>query len=55
MTSTKRKPRPPWCGGCDERTRLAGDPPYRGPVCHPLAAGPVAEAYRSAHPPEDTP
>lgn len=30
--------RPPWCGECDERTRIAGDPdaPRRCPECHPL-------------------
>jgi hypothetical protein len=57
MTRTRRKavPRPRWCGGCDERTRLAGDPPYRCPVCHPLAAGPLAAAWRAANPPEGTP
>jgi hypothetical protein len=30
--------KPPWCGECDERTRLLGDdPPRRCPACHPLA------------------
>lgn len=28
--------RPPWCGECDERTRLTGEPPSRCPACHPL-------------------
>ncbi|WP_433225494.1 hypothetical protein [Actinomadura formosensis] len=30
--------RPPWCGECDERTRIAGEPdaPRRCPACHPL-------------------
>lgn len=30
--------RPPWCGQCDERTRMAGHPdhPRRCPTCHPL-------------------
>lgn len=32
-------PRPPWCGECDERTRLTGDPPRRCPACHPLNPG----------------
>lgn len=32
-----RRPKPPWCGHCDERTRLAGDPPERCPKCHPLS------------------
>lgn len=28
--------RPPWCGICDERTRLMGtDVAHRCPVCHP--------------------
>lgn len=31
------KTRPPWCGECDETTRLTGDPPRRCPDCHPLA------------------
>lgn len=33
-----RSSRPPWCGECDEHTRMAGDPdrPYRCPNCHPL-------------------
>lgn len=31
------KPKPPWCGGCDEATRLTpGDSPRRCPNCHPL-------------------
>ena len=32
--------RPPWCGSCDERTRLLEDDqgrPYRCPECHPKA------------------
>ncbi len=29
--------KPPWCGFCDERTRLYGDPPHRCATCHPLA------------------
>jgi hypothetical protein len=29
--------RPPWCGQCDERTRLTGEPPGRCLACHPLA------------------
>ncbi len=29
--------RPPWCGICDEHTRLMGiDEMHRCPVCHPL-------------------
>lgn len=44
--------RPPWCGGCDEQTRMLGrydgDTPSRCPHCHPLArrshAGPIASA-----------
>ena len=32
------KPKPPWCGECDETTRQTGDPPARCPVCHPLAS-----------------
>jgi hypothetical protein len=32
-----RPPRPPWCGSCDEQTRLVGDDiPRRCPDCHPL-------------------
>ena len=31
-----RRSKPPWCGLCDESTRLAGDPPSRCPNCHPL-------------------
>lgn len=32
--------KPPWCGECDEVTRLVGeDSPARCPVCHPMAAG----------------
>lgn len=56
MTS-RRKPvrKPPWCGGCDERTRLAGDPPYRCPICHPLAVGAMALAWRAANPPPEGP
>jgi hypothetical protein len=37
---TAKPPRPPWCGGCDERTRLDEDDqgrPRRCPACHPLA------------------
>ncbi len=31
------RPRPPWCGSCDEKTRLTDEPrPKRCPVCHPL-------------------
>lgn len=34
--------RPPWCGECEERTRMREHPdsglPYRCPTCHPLAA-----------------
>ncbi len=31
------KPKPPWCGGCDEATRLTlDDNPRRCPDCHPL-------------------
>lgn len=33
--------RPPWCGGCDEKTRLLEKPdtglPYRCPQCNPRA------------------
>lgn len=30
--------KPPWCGECDEATRLVGDDsPRRCPACHPLA------------------
>jgi predicted ArsR family transcriptional regulator len=33
------KTRPPWCGECNELTRLLGeDEPKRCPACHPLAA-----------------
>ena len=28
--------KPVWCGFCDERTRLYGDPPRRCAKCHPL-------------------
>jgi hypothetical protein len=28
--------KPPWCGTCDEDTRLTGDPPARCANCHPL-------------------
>jgi hypothetical protein len=35
--------RPPWCGSCDERTRLLERPedgrPYRCLSCHPLTHG----------------
>jgi hypothetical protein len=31
----------PWCGRCDERTRLLGDPPARCPACHPLTMQPI--------------
>jgi hypothetical protein len=35
------KPKPPWCGECDERTRLTPDTPDAAPMrcaaCHPLA------------------
>ena len=35
--------RPPWCGACDERTRMLGqydgNTPSRCPRCHPLATG----------------
>ena len=34
--------RPPWCGGCDERTRWREDEegrPYKCPKCHPDLAG----------------
>ncbi len=32
------KPKPPWCGECDETTRLTSDDnPHRCPNCHPLA------------------
>lgn len=27
--------RPPWCGECDKRTRLTGDPPGRCARCNP--------------------
>jgi hypothetical protein len=37
--------RPPWCGECDEHTRLrenaAGDP-VRCPACHPKAIAPAS-------------
>ena len=33
------KPKPPWCGVCDQATRLTGDPPRRCAACHPLRAG----------------
>jgi len=44
--SPRRRPqpaaRPPWCGQCDERTRLVERPgdgvPYRCPSCHPTTA-----------------
>lgn len=36
---TEDSGRPPWCGGCDKRTRLVFDPQAdnfrRCPVCHP--------------------
>lgn len=34
--------KPPWCGECDERTRIAGTPdqPRRCPNCHPLRDSP---------------
>jgi hypothetical protein len=34
-----RPTRPPWCGTCDERTRMRENTegaPYRCPACHPL-------------------
>jgi hypothetical protein len=34
-----RRARPPWCGTCDERTRmrgLDGETPARCPACHPM-------------------
>ncbi len=36
------KPKPPWCGECDELTRQTGDPdsPSRCPNCHPLKDAP---------------
>ena len=52
--------RQPWCGGCDESTRMLGrygdDVPSRCPRCHPLAtgsgdtaaAGPTSKAGRSS-------
>jgi hypothetical protein len=34
-----RAAKPPWCGKCDEATRLLGDDePRRCPDCHPLTA-----------------
>jgi hypothetical protein len=36
----QRPPRPPWCGECDERTRMAGfysDAPNPCPRCNPTA------------------
>ena len=31
-------PKPPWCGGCDEHSRMINpDAPQRCPACHPLA------------------
>jgi hypothetical protein len=38
--AAKPKPKPPWCGECNEHTRqrLLDDVPYRCPECHPLAA-----------------
>jgi hypothetical protein len=36
-----RNAKPPWCGGCDQRTRLVGvdsDSPARCLQCHPLTA-----------------
>lgn len=38
--------KPPWCGECDEKTRLLGDDlPQRCPACHPFTAlAQVAEA-----------
>ena len=38
------RPRPPWCGECDETTRMREDGegrPHHCPVCHPLEAGQV--------------
>jgi hypothetical protein len=41
--------RPPWCGACDERTRMLGcydgDVPSRCPRCHPLTSGGASGAY----------
>jgi hypothetical protein len=47
-------PRPPWCGQCDQRTRLREDPlrdgrPYRCPECHPLTTAPAAAFTTSSH------
>ena len=39
----RARARPPWCGACDESTRMLGqygdDVPSRCPRCHPLATG----------------
>jgi hypothetical protein len=35
--ATTAPARPPWCGDCDEQTRLVDpDSPHRCPACHPL-------------------
>jgi hypothetical protein len=48
-------PKPPWCGECDERTRLVGmggDRPARCIRCHPLSvARPEPEPEPSGRPP----
>jgi hypothetical protein len=38
--ASKPPPKPPWCGKCNERSRLVEPdegPSYRCPACHPLA------------------
>jgi hypothetical protein len=42
--------RPPWCGRCDEQTRMTGDDaPRRCLACHPLAPVPAATSALAAH------
>ena len=49
------KPKPPWCGECNELTRITdGDNPQRCPRCHPLigenGAAPVGRHARKDDP-----
>ena len=45
--------RQPWCGACDESTRMLGrygdDVPSRCPRCHPLATGTGDTAAKAGH------
>jgi hypothetical protein len=52
----QRPPRPPWCGECDERTRMVGfysDAPNPCPRCKPTACtqqdGPSPDSPRRLH------